>query len=187
MINLRLSVMLRLIFFQGADDLPEDGRVVLDDLPWDAISRRHGSRDQDQCRRKWFQQLSPSMVARGVLPSTPTSFCFARFSAGLLVNSDVVSSVLRPHSTGCAGIHCTSGHSVHIPSLFIDCRLSTYLEQSVECCMMYAWAGSTANSLKVWPPNIYKSRIHLTRECCQAIGVLEMIGACSRRCSGRAP
>lgn len=42
-----------------------DGRVVLDDLPWDAISRRHGSRDQDQCRRKWFQQLSPSMVARG--------------------------------------------------------------------------------------------------------------------------
>ena len=43
----------------------EDGRVVLDDLPWDAISRRHGSRDQDQCRRKWFQQLSPSMVDRG--------------------------------------------------------------------------------------------------------------------------
>ncbi|BDA51084.1 probable cyclin-D-binding Myb-like transcription factor 1 at C-terminar half [Coccomyxa sp. Obi] len=49
----------------NAADSPVDGRVVLDDLPWDAISRRHGSRDQDQCRRKWFQQLSPSMVDRG--------------------------------------------------------------------------------------------------------------------------
>ena len=41
------------------------GRIVLDDLPWDAISCMHGSRDPDQCRNKWTGQLSPSMVDRG--------------------------------------------------------------------------------------------------------------------------
>ena len=44
----------------------EDGRILLDNLPWDTIALEHGSRDMDQCRGKWHRQLSPSMVSRGV-------------------------------------------------------------------------------------------------------------------------
>ncbi len=42
-----------------------DGRVVLDDVNWVAISEKLGTRSPLQCLGKWYGKLSPSMVARG--------------------------------------------------------------------------------------------------------------------------
>ncbi|KAK9840762.1 hypothetical protein WJX81_003109 [Elliptochloris bilobata] len=43
----------------------QDGRVVLDDINWAAVSERLGTRSPLQCMGKWYSKLSPSMVARG--------------------------------------------------------------------------------------------------------------------------
>ena len=43
-----------------------DGRIILDDVDWGIISEKHGTRSPLQCLEKWYQQLAPSMVARGV-------------------------------------------------------------------------------------------------------------------------
>jgi hypothetical protein len=44
-----------------------DGRVVLDDIDWDVVSQRMGCRSRGQCMEKWYEKLSPSMVAKGEL------------------------------------------------------------------------------------------------------------------------
>ena len=42
-----------------------DGRVLLDDIDWNAIADRVGTRTAKHCLDKWYRQLAPSMVARG--------------------------------------------------------------------------------------------------------------------------
>ena len=42
-----------------------DRRLVLDDINWGVISQRVKTRTHNQCFDKWYEQLSPSMVARG--------------------------------------------------------------------------------------------------------------------------
>ncbi len=42
-----------------------DGRIVLDDVNWAAVSAALGTRSPLQCAAKWYNKLSPSMVSRG--------------------------------------------------------------------------------------------------------------------------
>ena len=44
-----------------------DGRIVLDDINWRAISQTVATRTPGQCMEKWYHSLAPSMVARGAL------------------------------------------------------------------------------------------------------------------------
>ena len=39
-----------------------DGRIILDDIDWDVISARHGSRSAPQCLTKWYTHLAPTIV-----------------------------------------------------------------------------------------------------------------------------
>jgi hypothetical protein len=41
------------------------GKWALDDVNWTAISKQHGSRNQDQCRIKWYKTMTPEMKDRG--------------------------------------------------------------------------------------------------------------------------
>lgn len=50
-----------------ADSEQADGRIILDDIDWDVISARHGTRAAAQCLTKWYTQLAPSMVSKGQL------------------------------------------------------------------------------------------------------------------------
>lgn len=49
----------------GRSHSPHDRRIVLDDIDWELISSRVGTRSGPQCMEKWYDQLSPSMVSRG--------------------------------------------------------------------------------------------------------------------------
>jgi hypothetical protein len=44
-----------------------NGRILIDAVNWDIISRQHGSRAPKACRQKWYDSLAPSMVSRGQL------------------------------------------------------------------------------------------------------------------------
>ncbi|KAK9807939.1 hypothetical protein WJX73_004975 [Symbiochloris irregularis] len=44
---------------------PQGSRAVLDDIDWNIISRTLGTRSPLQCMDKWYDQVSPSMVATG--------------------------------------------------------------------------------------------------------------------------
>jgi hypothetical protein len=50
---------------RGSDPKTQDRRIVLDDIDWELISSRVGTRSGPQCLEKWYDQLSPSMVSRG--------------------------------------------------------------------------------------------------------------------------
>jgi hypothetical protein len=47
------------------NSITQDRRIVLDDIDWELISSRVGTRSGPQCLEKWYDQLSPSMVSRG--------------------------------------------------------------------------------------------------------------------------
>jgi hypothetical protein len=54
--------------FAGAGAAPGGAaprRAVLDDVDWGAVSAAVGTRTHIQCLEKWYDQLAPSMVARG--------------------------------------------------------------------------------------------------------------------------
>ncbi|GAX76397.1 hypothetical protein CEUSTIGMA_g3842.t1 [Chlamydomonas eustigma] len=42
-----------------------DCRLILDGIDWQVVSEVVETRDPVQCRKKWYSQLSPSMVSRG--------------------------------------------------------------------------------------------------------------------------
>lgn len=50
---------------KGGDGDALDRRIVLDDINWEAISAKVGTRSHIQCLEKWYDQLRPSMVATG--------------------------------------------------------------------------------------------------------------------------
>lgn len=49
---------------------PNSGRILIDAVNWEIISRQHGTRNPKACRQKWYDSLAPSMVSRG-LPLVP--------------------------------------------------------------------------------------------------------------------
>lgn len=55
-----------------------NGRILIDAVNWDVISRQHGSRAPKACRQKWYDSLAPSMVSRGELPCSCWQCSFLR-------------------------------------------------------------------------------------------------------------
>ncbi|KAK9824387.1 hypothetical protein WJX72_009904 [[Myrmecia] bisecta] len=49
----------------GAQPAAADGRLLLDDIDWGLISDKVGTRSNNQCLDKWYNQLCPSMVSKG--------------------------------------------------------------------------------------------------------------------------
>ena len=43
----------------------EDGRALLDDVNWDVVAHKVGTRSRVQCMDKWYRNLAPSMITQG--------------------------------------------------------------------------------------------------------------------------
>lgn len=43
----------------------DDGRALLDDVDWNFIASKVGTRSRVQCMDRWYRILAPSMVSQG--------------------------------------------------------------------------------------------------------------------------
>lgn len=63
------------LFLFGKQSRKESGEpetkhrwVQLDGIDWEFVADRLGTRNYTQCHKKWYLQLSQSMIERGTIP-----------------------------------------------------------------------------------------------------------------------
>lgn len=86
------------------EDLPENSaggsqrpsaRLVLDDIDWNLVASKVGTRTRQQCMNRWYRCMAPSMVTRGTFSDHPFGKTFMQRHLEMLASVPDSASVIR--------------------------------------------------------------------------------------------